>query len=199
MKNFKTLISTGLLIIGTICFSGLANAQPISAKIFGQNAWMPDTIGNASACIEPPCILYGKLHNNWTKIQQSSTSIIRFGGIAPDRNKPTNYQYLRIIDSVRAKGMEPIIQVPFYNYRYTAVQAANIVYYLNVTKGKNIKYFIIGNEPDLKYSFTTAAQVAAYIKPFATAMKNVDPTIQIIGPECAWYNSGILNGLTNPG
>jgi hypothetical protein len=174
-------------------------AQPISTNLFGQNAWMPDTIGNASACPETPCILYGKLHLNWSKIQNSSSVMIRFGGIAADRNMPTNYQYIRIIDSIRARGMEPIIQVPYYDNRYTASQAAAIVYYINVTKARNIKYWIIGNEPDLKYSFTSAAQVAAYIKPFASAMKAVDPSIKIIGPETAWYNSAIINGLTNPG
>jgi hypothetical protein len=58
---------------------------------------------------------------------------------------------------------------------------------------------VIGNEPDLDYSYTSASQVAAYFKPFASAMKAVDPSIKIIGPECAWYNSGIINGLTTPG
>ncbi len=29
-------------------------------------------------------------------------------------------------------------------------------------------------------------------------MKAIDPTIKIIGPECAWYYQGIINGLTTP-
>lgn len=167
--------------------------------MFGQNAWMPDTIGSASACANPPCVLYGKLHKNWQNIQSSYASIIRFGGISPDKNRPTNYQYIKMIDSVRARGMEPILQVPYHNGQYTAQQAAAIVQFVNITKGKNIKYWIIGNEPDLGYSYTTAAQVASYFKPFASAMKAVDPTILTIGPETAWYDQGIINGLTTPG
>jgi hypothetical protein len=196
MKKF--LLRFHVFVIVAICGSNLS-AQPISTRLYGQNSWMPDTIGNASACPEAPCILYGKLHLNWAKIQNSGSTMIRYGGIAPDRNMPTNFQYIRMIDSIRAKGMEPVIQVPFWDGRYTASQAAAIVQYINVTKTKNIKYWIIGNEPDLKYSYTTAAEVAAYFKPFASAMKAVDPSIKIIGPECAWYNSSIINGLTTPG
>jgi hypothetical protein len=199
MKKFKNLINMGLLVFGFAAASGQASAQPISSTFFGQNAWMPDTIGNASACNAPPCYLNGKLHQNWQKVKESKAAVIRFGGIAPDKNRPTNYQYIKMIDSIRVNGMEPIIQVPFHKNDYTAQQAAAIVQYINVTKGKNIKYWSIGNEPDLEYGYTTAAQVAAYIKPFASAMKAVDPSIKIIGPDCAWYNLNILNGLTTPG
>ncbi|MCW3076274.1 MAG: hypothetical protein JWO32_883 [Bacteroidetes bacterium] len=166
------------------------NAQPIPTNFFGQNAWMPDTIGST--------LLGGKLHKSWGKVKDSKASIIRFGGIAPDRDMPTNYQYIKMIDSIRAKGMEPIIQVPFYKWKYSAAQAAEIVHYINVVKGRNIKYWIIGNEPDLDYAYTTANQVASYFKPFASAMKAADPSILTVGPECAWFNQSIINGLTDP-
>jgi hypothetical protein len=185
-------------MLGLLGMVKSSSAQTISSHFFGENAWMPDTIGNASACTEPPCLLYGKLHKNWDNIKNSGASIIRFGGIAADKNMPTNYQYIKMIDSIRAKGMEPVIQVPFANYRYTALQAADIVHYINVTKGRHIKYWIIGNEPDLGYHFTTASQVANYIRPFASAMKNADPSILIVGPETAWYDQAIINGLTTP-
>ena len=192
MKNLKNIFQASLLALG-LAFSteNHMNAQTIPTEFFGQNAWMPDTIGNVP--------YYGKLHQQWGKVKDSKAAVIRFGGIAPDNNKPTNHQYIKMIDSVRAKGMEPIIQVPFHKWAYTAQQAADIVTFLNVTKGKNIKYFIIGNEPDLDYGYTTSSQIAAYFKPFASAMKAADPSIKIIGPECAWYNTGIINGLTTPG
>jgi hypothetical protein len=191
MKNLKKLFHASMLALGLAVSTQEATAQAIPTQFFGQNAWMPDTIGSAT--------YYGKLHQKWGQVRDSKASIIRFGGIAPDNNKPTNFQYIKMIDSIRAKGMEPIIQVPFHKWAYSAQQAAQIVQYLNVTKGKNIKYFIIGNEPDLDYGYTSASQVAAYFKPFASAMKAVDPIIKIIGPECAWYNSNIINGLTTPG
>jgi hypothetical protein len=191
MKNLKRIFQTALVALGLSFSVENLQAQSIPNNFFGQNAWMPDTVGNVS--------YGGKLHQSWGKIHDSKASIIRFGGIAPDQNKPSNYQYIKMIDSIRAKGMEPIIQVPFHNWQYTAQQAAQIVQYINVTKGKNIQYWIIGNEPDLDYKYTTAAQVAAYIRPFASAMKAVDPSIKIIGPETAWYDTNILNGLTTPG
>lgn len=160
---------------------------------------MPDTIGDVNNCPDPPCIRYGKLHKNWTNIKNSGATIVRYGGISPDKNIPTKYQYLRMVDSIRSRGMEPVIQVPFYNYRYTAQQAADIVQYLNVTKGRNVKYWIIGNEPNLIYSYTTAGQIAVYFKAFASAMKNVDPSILIVGPETASFKQTITNGLTTPG
>jgi len=198
MKKIKNLLQISLLIISLILIKNTI-AQPISNHFFGENAWMPDTIGNANACTEPPCILYGKLHKQWNPVKSSKASIVRFGGIAADKNIPTNYQYIRMIDSIRANGMEPIIQIPFSNYRYTAQQAAAIVKYINVTKARNIKYWIIGNEPDLGYSFTNASQIANYFKPFASAMKNVDASILIVGPEVAWFNYPIITGLTTVG
>jgi hypothetical protein len=199
MKNIRNIFKISLLALGLLGAAGTAKSQTISSTFFGENAWMPDTIGNANACTDPPCLLYGKLHKNWQNIKDSKAAVIRFGGITGDKNMPTNYQYVKMIDSIRAKGMEPIIQVPFRNYRYTAQQAADIVHYLNVVKGKHVKYFSIGNEPDLGYSFTNANQVANYMKSFSTAMKNEDPSILIMGPECAWFNKPILDGLTNPG
>jgi hypothetical protein len=198
MTKFPKLLQP-LLFVFYVLFSHNMGAQIISPRFFSQNAWMPDTIGNATACAQPPCILYGQLHSKWGKIAESGARTVRFGGIAADRNRPTNYQYIKMIDSIRAKGMEPIVQVPFNNWSYTSTQAAQIVQYINITKGRNIKYWIIGNEPDHVYGYTTAAQVAAYIKPFASAMKAVDPTIKIIGPETAWFNYAIFNGLTTPG
>lgn len=189
------------LVIATLIFLGSTTlkAQSISKEYFGQNAWMPDTIGDINNCTAPPCVFKGNLHKKWGEIKASGASVIRFGGNAPDRNMPTYYQYLKMIDAIRANGMEPIIQVPFYMNKYSAKQAADIVKYLNITKERNIKYFVIGNEPDLAYKYTTASQVATYFKAFAKAMKEVDPNIITIGPEVAWYNEPIMNGITTPG
>jgi len=197
MRSWRVMLRSLLLLIGLFSINKFSS-QNISARYFGQNAWMPDTIGSAFSCIDPPCVLYGKLHKKWGEIKDSKAVIVRFGGIAGDKNMPTNYQYIKMIDSIRAKGMEPVMQVPFFKYRFTAQQAAAIVQYVNITKTRNVKYWIIGNEPDLSYAYNTSAQIAAYFKPFASAMKAVDPTILTIGPECAWFNQPIINGLTTP-
>src|ERR1041384_11374 len=181
MKKISHILKLIIIALGIFFIGGKLDAQTIPAYFFGQNAWMPDTVGNAAACTDPPCIFNGNLHSQWGKIRDSRATLIRFGGIAADKNMPTNYQYIKMIDSIRAKGMEPIIQVSFHKYKYNAQQAAALVQYINVTKGRNIKYWSIGNEPDLEYGYTSSSQVAAYIKPFASAMKDVDPTILISG------------------
>jgi hypothetical protein len=190
MKNLRKLVQLSFIALAGLGFINTAKAQTISSHYFGVNAWMADTIGTAYKG--------GKLHKNWGKIKESGATMTRYGGIAPDENKPTKYQYLRVVDSMRAKGLEPLIQVPFFNNRYTAAEAAEIVRYLNIEKARHIKYWIIGNEPNLSYGYTTAAQIAAYIKPFSSAMKNVDPSILIVGPEVAAFKQTILDGLTDP-
>jgi hypothetical protein len=194
----KITIQTTLLVFG-ILIANSGWSQTISPRLFGVNAWMPDTIGDVNNCQSPPCIRYGKLHLNWGKVEDSKAVTVRYGGISPDKNIPTMYQYLRMVDSIRAHGMEPILQVPFWDYRYSPQQAAAIVQYINVVKARNVKYWIIGNEPNLSYSYTTAAQIAAYFKQFASAMKSVDPSILIVGPETASFKQTITNGLTTPG
>jgi hypothetical protein len=186
----KILIRAAILLLPFLPFTKMA-AQPISPMIFGQNAWMPDSIGKKR--------YMGQLHSKWNDIRSSRTTVIRFGGIAPDEERPTNYQYIQMIDSIRAKGMEPVIQVPYWKGKHSAAQAAEIVKHINVTMKRNIRYWIIGNEPDHAYGFTSSSQVAPYIRAFSATMRDVDPDIILIGPECAWYNQGIMHGLTTPG
>jgi hypothetical protein len=195
MKRIVQLV----VAAGIFMLSNTVRSQTISNHYFGVNAWMSDTIGDVSNCLSPPCIKNGKVHKQWQKIKDSGAEIVRYGGIAPDKNKPTMYQYLRMVDSIRAKGMEPLIQVPFWDNRYSATDAAAIVNYINVVKGRNVKYWIIANEPNLSYSYTAASQIALYFKAYASAMKNVDPSIIIVGPETASFKQAITDGLTNPG
>lgn len=190
MKRIKKLIQSGLVAASLLFLSGNVNAQAISSHFFGQNAWMPDSIGTT--------YYGGKLQQLWPDIKASNPSLIRFGGIGADRQMPTNSQFLKMIDAIRSNGMEPTLQVPFDKYHFTAQQAADLVKFINITSARHVKYWSIGNEPDLGYSYTTSSQVAAYVKTFATAMKNIDPSIMILGPETAWFNQGIIDGLTTP-
>lgn len=196
MKKFyfrilnKTFCLVSLITLNCTLFKEVMS-QDISVKVFGQNAWMPASIGSNS--------YPGKLNSQWKKVKDSKAGTIRYGGIAPDRYMSTHSQYLNLIDSIRDNGMEPIIQVSYYNNKYTASQAAEIVEFVNITNTRNVKYWIIGNEPDVSYGNINASQVANYIKAFSLAMKKKDPSIKIIGPETCWYNRNILDGLTTPG
>jgi len=55
----------------------------------------------------------------------------------------------------------------------------------------------ISNEPDLaSNNFGNAAAVSTYIKRIASALKSVDSTIVIMGPETSWYqNSAYMTPL----
>ena len=178
----------------------------ISPRFFGINAWMPYQIGAH--------VYYGQLGSQWSNVQASGAKIMRYGGNGVDHHadplwadpndstKSTLKQYLDLVNQMQSRGIEPLLQVPVYGTTYDATDAADIVRYINVTHAKGVKYWTIGNEPDLPggaYGYTTAAQVASYFKPIASAMKAVDPTIKIVGPDTAWYNETIINGLTTCG
>lgn len=190
--------------------SAAAKPQTISPLIFGQNAWMPDTSGDVNFCrgdtLGVPCVLKGNLYDPgvFPMTKDAGVRIIRFGGEAADQNRPTNHQYIKFIDSTRMYGMEPIIQLPYDAGYYNADTAAEIVNYLNNIAHRNIRYFIIGNEPDRKlpngYNYLFASQIAGYIKPIAERIKQIDSTLIIIGPELKYYNynNNLVTDLLDP-
>jgi hypothetical protein len=198
------------LLVVCLIFTGTVFSQEISPELFSINAWMPDTLGDVNNCsgaeIGMPCHLNGKMYesNYWELIKQSGVKLVRFGGEAADENKPTMHQYIKLIDSVRFYGMEPILQVPYNNNYYTADTAAAIVKYINVTMARNVKYWSIGNEPDISppfgYGYNTASPIAKYIKAFSIKMKAVDSTIITLGPELKFCNNNdnLINDLTTP-
>ncbi|WP_460501885.1 cellulase family glycosylhydrolase, partial [Hymenobacter agri] len=159
--------------------------QAISPYLTGQNAWLPTALGTQ--------VFNGQLDRLWPIVKQSKVRMIRIGGNGVNSNLVTNAQYIALIDSIRRIGAEPMVSVSEGRGRFTAAQAAAVVQYVNITMGRNIKYWIIGNEPDLNNSSqpnpVPVAGVEAYIKSFASAMKAVDPNILTVGPENASYNS----------
>ncbi|HEV8578770.1 MAG TPA: fibronectin type III domain-containing protein [Thermoanaerobaculia bacterium] len=177
--------------------SSVSSGTPISPHFAGINAWMPYQIG--------PHVYNGKLESKWAEVQASGVQIMRYGGNGVDHYADPTWvetmdQYVVLADAMRSRGIEPVLQVPVYGDAFSASQAADIVRHVNIDNARAVKYWSIGNEPDLTsgvYQMTTAAQVASYFKPFASAMKAVDPSIKIIGPDTAWYHESIIDGLTS--
>lgn len=179
---------SNLMLLLLLYTSG--QAQTISSFLCGQNSWMPYSYGSE--------LYYGQLNQLWKKVEGSKVKFIRIGGIAPDFSKPTNAQYIGLIDSIRKIGAEPLVQVSYGRGTYTAQDAANTVNYINNTMSRNIKYWSISNEPNLPthgYPAVTAAEVETYTKSFASAMKAIDPTILIAGPDAAWYDANYYAAL----
>ncbi|HEX6641184.1 MAG TPA: fibronectin type III domain-containing protein [Thermoanaerobaculia bacterium] len=168
----------------------------IPPHFFGINAWMPAKIANDDKG--------GKLEQKWLEIEASGVKIMRYGGIAVDRDANpdltvTKNQYLALVDSMRSRGIEPLLQVPYWGGTYTAQQAAALVSFINgAPNSRGVKYWSIGNEPDLDktnypYKPVTTAKIAGYIRSFSAAMKAVDPTIRILGPELTWGNPALMD------
>ena len=129
-----------------------------------------------------------------TQIAALKPAVIRVGGYNNDANTADpfdNAQLDRALAYAHAVGAEPLIQVPLIadtsGNPPTAATAAAMVTYANVTKGYAIKYFSIGNEPDLyaaqgaltdasKPAFPnyTPSDYCASARAYVTAMKAVE-------------------------
>lgn len=151
-------------------------AQTISPYLIGNNAWYD-----------------GSLANLWSKMSTAKFQAIRIGGAGAEGYGTTYSKYTTLIDGIRSANCEPIVQVPRW---LSAQQAKDFITYINITMGKNIKYWIIGNEPNMTSNYSNEAAVATYIRTIASALKSIDPTILIIGPETAWYDAAYINLLT---
>jgi len=146
-----------------------------------------------------------------TLVLPLAAAVLRVGGYNNDANTPDPFDDAQLDTAVsyaRAIGAEPLIQVPHLDdvngLPATADEAAAMVRYANVTMGYGIKYFSVGNEPDIyaaSGSLTDSTQPAipgytpadfcASAETYVAAMKAVDPTIQIVGPDLAYqYQPG---------
>jgi hypothetical protein len=154
---------------GGLVIDAAQDLGPISPLIFGSNygPWVslrPETLPLA---------------------ETSGVTVLRYpGGAWGDNNKLQTYQIDQLVDLARRMGAEPYIHVRFPNS--TPAEAAETVRYANVEKGYNIRYWSIGNEPSLYEGAGfpwNATQYATEWRNFADAMKAVDPTITLLGPE----------------
>lgn len=164
----KTPLITLFLFIASIALS-----QSISPHFFGQNAWMPSWAYN------------GKLDDIWQKAKPGNLEIIRIGGINYEDNFDEHIDdYIRFIDSIQTTCVaEPILQIPRY---YTAEQTSNLYRLINDTNLKNVKYWSIGNEPDYHLP-NSLAEISEYFVRIAKALKDLNDSIIVIGPDYANY------------
>ncbi|RZK98564.1 MAG: hypothetical protein EOO62_26310, partial [Hymenobacter sp.] len=178
------------LLLGWLTLS-VGYGQAISPYLAGQNAWLPQGYGGVT--------YNGILNQLWPVVKKSKVQMIRIGGNGVEFHLPSGPEYVALIDSIRRIGAEPMVQVPEGRGRYTSAQAAAVVNYVNITMNRHVKYWIVGNEPNLNSatygSPTSVSRVAAYIKEWASAMKAVDPSILIVGPEASFYDTSYLNPL----
>ena len=155
----------------------LDTEQPISPFIYGHNYW----------CWAPA---YGDpIHGTAELAKGLHLNTLRAGGANNDVQQPNDWNEKEVDEYIaysRTTGAEPLFQVSIRGGDKT--EASNWVRYCNITKGYNVKYWIIGNEPDGydPWGQKPGYGVYDYIRDFTNyviAMRAVDPTIKIIGPE----------------
>jgi hypothetical protein len=174
-------------------------SQPIASTARGLNYWMwvpawGDPVAGTEALIEP-----------------LGVELLRIGGHNNDNNDPAPFSDTELDSAVgyaRAIGAEPLLQVPLLADALgdtpTSTTAANMVSYANVTRGYGLKYFSIGNEPDLYpgqelgFESYTPASYCDSVDEYALAMRAADPTIQIVGPELSWKYQAPDNDWLTP-
>lgn len=171
---------------------------PISARTLGVNYWLwAPTWDNNVAGTEDAVLALGP-------------GVLRVGGHNNDNNTPDPFddaELDRAVAYARSVGAEPLLQVPLLaapgGAPATAETAAHMVTYANVTQSYGVKFFSIGNEPDLYPDAEatlpnfSAADYCAHATEFAQAMRAADPAIRIVGPDLSWkYRSGSQDWLT---
>ena len=171
MKSvFKQAVCSAAIIIFFVFNGTVAKAQVISPYLLGNNAWYDGT----------------GLNNLWDDMALAKFQTIRIGGAAAEGYLLTNSKYITLINGIRSAKAEPIVQVPRY---FTDQQVKDFITLINVTNKKNIRFWSIGNEPDHTNRPSTLEEVSAYIKRISSALKSVDSTILVLGPETAGFNS----------
>ena len=182
-------------IAGTVTVSTSARQPRVTTLGVNYWQWMPS---------------YGDdVSGTEAQIAALRPAIMRVGGYNNDANSADAFDDSQLDKAVmyaHAIGAEPLIQVPLLadtnGNPPTAATAATMVTYANVTKRYGVKYFSIGNEPDLyavqgsRIDQTQPAipnyrpsDYCATARAYAAAMKAVDPTIAIVGPDLSWHYS----------
>jgi hypothetical protein len=157
-----------------------ADLGPISPYVYGTN--------------DGPWLVVNPILDD--QVVAAKLTMVSFpGGNWGDENDLQQFQIDDFIAYCRKIGAEPRIVVRLKGG--TPEKAAELVKYANVTMGYGVKYWGIGNEPDLyEANGLTGYSVAQYDtdwRSFAVAMRAIDPKIKLIGPDISQF-VGNTNG-----
>tara|TARA_R110000868_G_scaffold304437_17_gene565289 strand:+ start:22260 stop:23594 length:1335 start_codon:yes stop_codon:yes gene_type:complete len=161
ISKFKKQFS----ILAVLFFLSSIQAQEISPYLMGQNYWLEN--GDEGRV--------GHIHKLWDKVEASGVKTIRIGGNGYQNNFPDRARLNNMIDSIKAIGAEPILQV---SSTFTDLQAKELVEYYSKDNSRKVTFWSIGNEP-LLHERHTVEQVHKFVVRIARAMKSVNPHIKI--------------------
>ncbi|MFO7632682.1 MAG: hypothetical protein R6W76_09095 [Caldilinea sp.] len=143
-------------------------------------------------------LVFGSNYGPWVSLrpetlplaEEMGVTLLRWpGGAWGDQNTVTPLQVDQFVALSQRLGAEPYIHVRFLGGAPKA--AAELVRYANVENAYNIRFWSIGNEPSLFEAAGdgwNAEEFAAEWRDFAEAMKAVDPSILLLGPETHQFN-----------
>ncbi len=148
--------------------------------------------------------VYGSNYGPWTSVPfgmmdyavNSHVTALRFpGGSWGDRNDVQDYQIDTFMAFCRKVGAMPTFTVRLLGG--TPEAAAEMVRYTNIEKKYGVVYWEIGNEPDLYYMLAASQDYDTVRfnqewRAIARAMKAVDPSIKLVGPELSNF-TGVPN------
>jgi hypothetical protein len=146
-------------------------------------------------------LVYGTNIGPWTTIPldtkpqavAAGLSYLRFpGGNWGDQYDMNEQQIDDYIKQCKLLGSEPSISVRLKGG--SPEKAAKLVEYINITKGYKVRYWSIGNEPSLYHDYDTVLYNQQW-RAFAQAMRAVDPSIILVGPDIHQYTA---NPAANP-
>ncbi len=121
----------------------------------------------------------------WPMVDTSGVTYLRFpAGNWGDQNDISEPQLDLFITQARQWHAEPHIHVRLQNG--TPEKAAELVRYANIEKGYNVRYWSIGNEPNLFKDYSLE-QFNKDWRLIAEAMLKVDSKIILTGPEVSQY------------
>jgi hypothetical protein len=155
-------------------------------------------------------MVYGVNHGPWAVItertlpavQEAGITVIRYpGGNWGDENDLQPYHIDQFVSLARQMGAEVSINARLHNG--TPEKAAQLLQYTNIEKGYGVRYWGIGNEPTL---FATSRAAPDYgvdqfnreWRAIAEAMKAVDPSILLIGPELHQFSADVSSTPKDP-
>lgn len=183
----------------------LRAATPRSPYVLGVNAFPSNTLVSQDG--QHGFMIYNTPLVN--SLNAMGVTMMRFpGGAWGEEHTFSLDQLDAFLKLAKQTGAQPLIQARLQGG--SAQQAAALVNYTNNPKSPlrvgrasspamPVKYWVIGNEPDLiGRSYTVADYVSDFIS-YATAMKAADPNIQIFGPEISQYNGPLAPPLDSTG
>src|SRR5215213_4721728 len=173
---------------------------------------LPDTLFvDPSVSLGPISpLVYGSNYGPWLVVSfdmlpaayESGVTILRFpAGAWGDHNDVKPYHIDQFMDFAAKTGATALISVRLLGG--TPEQAAELVRYTNIERKYNVQYWNIGNEPTL-YNGELKSKGETYDtdrfnqewRTFAEAMKKVDPTIKLVGPEINQFSHNTAPGTT---